>query len=133
MRCCLIVGVALGLLLTPLIEARRCYYCDIANFRTCVGVQITCAEENDCYIGRGAVRGLPTIISKGCSKASHCGRVRHVTYMGTAYNLITSCCQAELCNMGSEVQNKTLMDVAAAAATNLSAKTFLMVLLLFLL
>ncbi|XP_043830913.1 sperm acrosome membrane-associated protein 4-like [Dromiciops gliroides] len=133
MHHCLIMTIALSLL-TPLIESRHCYYCNITNSGNCLGVQITCAEEYDCYIGRGAVLGLPTVIKKGCVEPSHCGQEQQIPYMGTTYSLITYCCHSELCNMNVQARNRTFINVAVSAATaNLSAKDVLIALLLFLL
>ncbi|XP_074134797.1 sperm acrosome membrane-associated protein 4-like [Sminthopsis crassicaudata] len=123
-----ITGIVLGLLLAPVAEARQCYYCDIANAENCPGVQITCAEKDDCYTGRGAVLGLPTIITKGCVESSQCGLERQFTYVNTNYTLLTYCCHSELCNRVIRIQNQTLSDVASATTTIYSAKTVLVLL-----
>ncbi|XP_051824405.1 sperm acrosome membrane-associated protein 4-like [Antechinus flavipes] len=133
-RYLVIMGIVLGLLLAPVVEARRCYYCDIANVENCPGGQITCAEKDDCYTGRGAVLGLPMIITKGCVESSQCGLERQFTYLNTNYTLLTYCCRSELCNRVIRIPNQTLSDVTSATTTIRSAKTVLMVLVvLFLL
>ncbi|KAM8964906.1 sperm acrosome membrane-associated protein 4-like [Sarcophilus harrisii] len=133
-RYLVIMGIVLGLLLAPVAEARRCYYCDVANVENCPGVQITCAEKDDCYTGRGAVLGLPMVITKGCVESSQCGLERQFTYMNTNYTVLNYCCRSELCNRVIRIKNRTLSDVASATTNVRSAKTGLMLLLvLFLL
>ncbi|XP_051823832.1 sperm acrosome membrane-associated protein 4-like [Antechinus flavipes] len=97
----LFLGLLFTAILSPLVVAKNCYYCDLTNTPNCMGIPMYCGKEEDCYQGRGVASGISYIINKGCVEATNCGKEQLVEYMGVTYNFITYCCSGELCNAGS--------------------------------
>ncbi|XP_074134466.1 sperm acrosome membrane-associated protein 4-like [Sminthopsis crassicaudata] len=99
-RCASIyLGLVLMLILAPMTLTKECYYCDVTVAHHCVGIPMTCGEEEDCYVGRGTAQGVPGIIKKGCIKAISCGWPQSIIHLDITYNLTTYCCPGDLCNV----------------------------------
>ncbi|XP_036595805.1 sperm acrosome membrane-associated protein 4-like [Trichosurus vulpecula] len=93
------LGLILTLSLAPMAAAKKCYHCDVQVARHCVGIPMTCREEEDCYVGRGTAQGLPGIIIKGCMQSISCGWPQSITHLDVTYNLTTYCCPGDMCNI----------------------------------
>ncbi|XP_028559052.2 sperm acrosome membrane-associated protein 4 [Podarcis muralis] len=82
----------------PSIFSKECYFCDITASAKCPATKMSCAEDEDCFVGQGAALGVSMIQNKGCTRSINCGKEQPVAHMGVTYSLVTNCCQGNLCN-----------------------------------
>ncbi|XP_016070884.1 PREDICTED: sperm acrosome membrane-associated protein 4-like [Miniopterus natalensis] len=79
--------------------AKQCIFCDLTESWNCLGIPMTCGDDEECFTGHGMIPDLGPIINKGCMLSSSCGhRDKPVLYKGITYNLVSICCYGELCN-----------------------------------
>ncbi|XP_067388842.1 sperm acrosome membrane-associated protein 4 [Emydura macquarii macquarii] len=94
--------LALALLLAlPGASPKECFFCEVTSSRHCPSTRMSCAADEDCFVGRGAALGVSLIQTKGCTRAIRCGKEHPVTHMGVTYSLVTQCCKGNLCNRAS--------------------------------
>ncbi|XP_062994193.1 sperm acrosome membrane-associated protein 4 [Elgaria multicarinata webbii] len=82
----------------PSVFSKECYFCEITASARCPSTQMSCAEDEDCFVGEGAAFGVSMIQNKGCTRSINCGKEQPIPHMGVTYSLVTNCCKGNLCN-----------------------------------
>ncbi|CAM5123320.1 unnamed protein product [Natator depressus] len=91
--------LALSLLVAlPGASPKECFFCEVTSSRYCPSTRMSCAPDEDCFVGHGAALGVSLIQTKGCTRAIRCGKEHPITHMGVTYSLVTQCCKGSLCN-----------------------------------
>ncbi|XP_050783546.1 sperm acrosome membrane-associated protein 4-like [Gopherus flavomarginatus] len=116
--------LALSLLLAlPGASPKECFFCEVTSSRHCPSTRMSCAQDEDCFVGHGAALGVSLIQTKGCTRAIRCGKEHPVTHMGVTYSLVTVCCKGSLCNgAGARLRGPSLgLQLALGMAVLLQA------------
>ncbi|ETE70655.1 Protein FAM83E, partial [Ophiophagus hannah] len=77
--------------LLPSTVSKDCIFCEITSSTICPGLRMSCAEDEDCFVGEGVALGVSDVLNKGCTRSINCGKEQPVAYMGVTYSLVTNC------------------------------------------
>ncbi|XP_058039626.1 sperm acrosome membrane-associated protein 4-like [Ahaetulla prasina] len=94
--------------LLPSTVSKDCIFCEITSSTICPGLRMSCAEDEDCFVGEGVALGVSDILNKGCTRSINCGKEQPVAYMGVTYSLVTNCCKGNLCNEAQSLRGPSL-------------------------
>ncbi|XP_061446176.1 sperm acrosome membrane-associated protein 4-like [Rhineura floridana] len=109
MKCPLCFGlVCLLVCMWPSAFSKECFFCEITASTKCPGTKMSCAEDEDCFVGQGAALGVSLIQNKGCTRSINCGKEQPVAHMGVTYSLVTNCCHGNLCNVAPSLKVPSL-------------------------
>lgn len=88
--------------------SKDCYFCEITASTKCPSTKMSCGEDEDCFVGKGAALGVSLIQNKGCIRSINCGKEQPVAHMGVTYSLVTNCCTGNLCNAAQNLMIPSL-------------------------
>ncbi|XP_032090649.1 sperm acrosome membrane-associated protein 4 [Thamnophis elegans] len=94
--------------LLPSTVSKDCIFCEITASTTCPGLRMSCAEDEDCFVGEGVALGVSDVQNKGCTRSINCGKEQPVAYMGVTYSLVTNCCKGTMCNGAQPLRGPSL-------------------------
>ncbi|KAM7136912.1 lymphocyte antigen 6G6e-like [Molossus nigricans] len=100
--CTLFFCGAVGLTTSPAQGRLHCYYCSFA--KPCYPVPTECQDDEACGISIGTSEQSELIQRKGCLPRAQCLLPGHATYWSRSYTLQHHCCDQDLCNMATSLQ-----------------------------
>nr|XP_057903683.1 prostate stem cell antigen-like [Doryrhamphus excisus] len=84
-------------------HALQCYECKIGFWNLCLTKEVTCAQGEHCYSGKGSAAGFVDVSMKGCLALAECNSTKEVNFPSsssnaTIYKMTRTCCDTNLCN-----------------------------------
>ncbi|XP_037376738.1 lymphocyte antigen 6G6e-like [Talpa occidentalis] len=92
---------ALGLATSPT-PVRLCYTCGFS--KPCYPAVTKCQDDEACGISTGTSEQNEIIQRKGCLPRAQCSLPGHTTYREQNYALQHHCCEQDLCNTATKLQ-----------------------------